>query len=257
MEHIKTQVEDHILSIFLDRGKSNAIDTLLLKELIETLEINRENDAVHGVILIGKENFFSAGLDLITLFGYNEDQIREFWNLFLEATSLLASFPKPIAAAISGHSPAGGCVFALCCDYRIMAEGNFVIGLNEIPVGLIVPESIFQLYAFWIGRHNAYQNLLEGKLLTPDEAKSQGLVDDVVPANMLFNTAAKKIKQITQFNQKTWQTSKLNFRKEIILKLRENREETIQEILVQWWLPSTRSILKSIIDNLTSKNSTK
>ncbi|PUV23030.1 MULTISPECIES: enoyl-CoA hydratase/isomerase family protein [Sphingobacterium] len=253
MEHIKTQVEDHILSIFLDRGKSNAIDTLLLKELIETLEINRENDAVHGAILIGKENFFSAGLDLITLFGYNEDQIREFWNLFLEATSLLASFPKPIAAAISGHSPAGGCVFALCCDYRIMAEGNFVIGLNEIPVGLIVPESIFQLYAFWIGKRTAYQNLLEGKLLTPDEAKAQGLVDDVVPANMLFNTAAKKIKQISQFNQKTWQTSKLNFRKEIILKLRENREETIQEILVQWWLPSTRSILKSIIDNLTSK----
>ncbi|WP_286856852.1 MULTISPECIES: enoyl-CoA hydratase/isomerase family protein [Sphingobacterium] len=253
MEHIKTQVEDHILSIFLDRGKSNAIDTLLLKELIETLEINRENDAVHGAILIGKENFFSAGLDLITLFGYNENQIREFWNLFLEATSLLASFPKPIAAAISGHSPAGGCVFALCCDYRIMAEGNFVIGLNEIPVGLIVPESIFQLYAFWIGKRTAYQNLLEGKLLTPDEAKAQGLVDDVVPANMLFNTAAKKIKQISQFNQKTWQTSKLNFRKEIILKLRENREETIQEILVQWWLPSTRSILKSIIDNLTSK----
>lgn len=253
MEHIKTQIEDHILSIFLDRGKSNAIDTQLLKELITTLESNQENGAVHGAILIGKDNFFSAGLDLITLFGYNEDQIREFWNLFLEATSLLASFPKPIAAAISGHSPAGGCVFALCCDYRIMAEGNFVIGLNEIPVGLIVPESIFQLYAFWIGKRNAYQNLLEGKLLAPNEAKSQGLVDEVVPANMLFNTATKKIKQITQFNQKTWQTSKLNFRKEIILKLRENREETIQGILEQWWLPSTRSILKSIIDNLTSK----
>jgi enoyl-CoA hydratase/carnithine racemase len=253
MEHIKTTIEDHILGIFLDRGKSNAIDTVLLKELIETLESNQENEAVQGAILIGKENFFSAGLDLITLFDYNVDQIREFWNLFLEATSLLASFPKPIAAAISGHSPAGGCVFALCCDYRIMAEGNFVIGLNEIPVGLIVPESIFQLYAFWIGRRNAYQNLLEGKLLTPNEAKAQGLVDDVVPANMLFNTATKKIKQISQLNQKTWRTSKLNFRKEIILKLRENREETIQGILEQWWLPSTRSILKSIIDNLKSK----
>jgi len=257
MEHIKTTIEDHILGIFLDRGKSNAIDTVLLKELIETLESNQENEAVQGAILIGKENFFSAGLDLITLFDYNVDQIREFWNLFLEATSLLASFPKPIAAAISGHSPAGGCVFALCCDYRIMAEGNFVIGLNEIPVGLIVPESIFQLYAFWIGRRNAYQNLLEGKLLTPNEAKAQGLVDDVVPANMLFNTATKKIKQISQLNQKTWRTSKLNFRKEIILKLRENREETIQGILEQWWLPSTRSILKTIIDTLTSKNSIK
>jgi len=203
--------------------------------------------------LIGKENFFSAGLDLITLYDYNEDQIREFWNLFLEATSLLSAFPKPIVAAISGHSPAGGCVLALCCDYRIMVEGNFVIGLNEIPVGLIVPESIFQLYAFWIGKRNAYQNLLEGKLLSPVEAKVQGLVDEVVPANSLYSAATKKVRQITQFNQKTWQTSKLNFRKEIILKLRENREETIQRILEQWWVPSTRSILKSIIENLISK----
>jgi len=253
MQHIKTTIDDHILSIFLDRGKSNAIDTQLLKELIDTLEASQQNEAIYGTILIGKENFFSAGLDLITLFQYDEEQIREFWNLFLEATSLLAAFPIPLVAAISGHSPAGGCVLALCCDYRIMAEGNFVIGLNEIPVGLIVPESIFELYAFWIGKRTAYQNLLEGKLLSPVEAKNQGLVDDIVPSNILFNTATKKIKQITQFNQKTWTTSKLNFRKEIILKLRENREETIQRILEQWWLPSTRSILKSIIENLTSK----
>ncbi|MDM1296008.1 enoyl-CoA hydratase/isomerase family protein [Sphingobacterium sp. N143] len=253
MEHIKTKIEDHVLTIFLDRGKSNAIDTQLLKELIDTLEAAQVNDLVHAAILIGKENFFSAGLDLITLFEYDEVQIHEFWDLFLETTALLASFPKPIVAAISGHSPAGGCVFALCCDYRIMAEGNFVIGLNEIPVGLIVPESIFELYAFWIGKRNAYQNLLEGRLLSPTDAKSQGLVDEVVPANMLFSTATKKLKQMALFNQKTWQTSKLNFRKEIILKLRENRAETIQRILAQWWLPSTRSILKSIIENLTSK----
>jgi Delta3-Delta2-enoyl-CoA isomerase len=253
MKHIKTTIDDHILSIFLDRGKSNAIDSLLLHELIGILESAQSNESVHGAILIGKENFFSAGLDLISLYNYDGEQIREFWNLFMEATSLLASFPKPIVAAISGHSPAGGCVLALCCDYRVMAEGNFVIGLNEIPVGLIVPESIFQLYAFWIGKRNAYHNLLEGKLLSPMEAKSQGLVDTVVPANTVFNTASQKVKKIAQFNQKTWQASKLNFRKEIILKLRENREETIQAILEQWWLPSTRAILKSVIENLTSK----
>lgn len=253
MQHIKTKIEDHILSIFLDRGKSNALDTILLKELIEVLESSQHNDAVHAAMLMGKENFFSAGLDLITLYDYDQEQIREFWNLFLEVTSLLASFPKPIAAAISGHSPAGGCVLALCCDYRIMAAGNFVIGLNEIPVGLIVPESIFHLYAFWIGKRNAYQNLLEGKLLSPTDAKAQGLVDEVVAADMLFNTVTKKLKQITQFNQNTWQASKLNFRKEIIAKLRENREETIEKILIQWWMPSTRNILKSIIETLTSK----
>ena len=68
------------------------------------------------------------------------------------------------------------CVLAICCDYRIMAEGNFMIGLNEIPVGLIVPESIFHLYSFWIGKANAYRLLLEGRLLSPQEALKVGLV---------------------------------------------------------------------------------
>lgn len=253
MQHIIVKTEEKIANVFLDRGKSNAMDSQLLQELIETINNLKNDVAIEGVIIHGKEGFFSAGLDLITLYDYNEEQIREFWKLFLTSTESLASFPKPLVAAISGHSPAGGCVIAICCDYRIMAEGEFIIGLNEIPVGLIVPESIFHLYSFWIGQANAYRFLLEGKLLKPQEALKVGLVDQVVAPNTLQTAAYRKIKSVTQFNQKTWRDSKLNFRKELLLQLRANQEETISTILEQWWKPSTRGILKTIIDNLKNK----
>lgn len=254
MQHIQVTTEDRIANLFLDRGKSNTIDTILLEELNETINNLKNDVAIEGVILHGKENFFSAGLDLITLFDYNEAEIKSFWVLFLKTVENLAAFPKPLVSAISGHSPAGGCVLALCSDYRIMAEGDFIIGLNEIPVGLIVPDSIFKLYSFWLGQANAYRFLLEGRLLKPQEALTVGLVDEVVPPNAIRTAALRKIKSVTQFNQATWSTCKMNFRKELLNKLGENQDETIDHILKQWWKPSTRNILKTIIDNLKNKS---
>ncbi|MBK7640026.1 MAG: enoyl-CoA hydratase/isomerase family protein [Bacteroidetes bacterium] len=63
----------------------------------------------------------------------------------------ISKFPKPLVAAITGHSPAGGCIIGICCDYRVMAKGNYKIGLNEIPVGIIVPKGIMALYSRCIG----------------------------------------------------------------------------------------------------------
>ncbi|MCW3119565.1 MAG: enoyl-CoA hydratase, partial [Chitinophagaceae bacterium] len=193
------------------------------------------------------------GVDLIELYNYNEDQHREFWTNFLDFVSVFASFKKPAIAAISGHSPAGGCVLALCCDYRIMADGKYVIGLNELPVGLIVPNSIFQLYAFWLGNAKAYRFLLEGKLLSPSEALSNGLIDEVVRSESIVTAAERQMQKFIQFNQTTWQQTKLNLRQELLEKLNADESQKLETILQQWLSPSSRTILQTIIGNLQSK----
>lgn len=82
MKHIQIKTEDRIANIFLDRGKSNAMDTVLLEELNACIHDLKSDVAIEGVIIHGKEGFFSAGLDLITLYEYNETEIRDFWSLF-------------------------------------------------------------------------------------------------------------------------------------------------------------------------------
>jgi len=253
MNFLKTKTEDHILHILLDRGKSNAIDIQVVDELIAVIEEAEGNPSVEGLILSGKEGFFSSGLDLITLYQYDEDQMRNFWTRFMQLLQKLTSFPKPAVSAITGHSPAGGCVIAICCDYRIMAEGEYIIGLNEAAVGLVVPESIFQLYSFWLGQGNAYRALMEGKLFSPQEALKVGLVDEVVPFDRIQNAALRKIKSVTQFERNAWSTTKSNFRRSLVDALSENQDALIEQVLHQWWRPSTRAVMKTIIDNLTKK----
>lgn len=253
MNTLKITIQDKVAIIALNQGKSNAINGEMLNDLRKIIVSIEQDDNIAGVILTGKEGFFSAGMDLIELYDYNEEEIKSFWIKFLELVKTLASFKKPIVAAISGHSPAGGCVLAICCDYRIMAEGKYIIGLNEIPVGIIVPNSIFELYSFWIGKGNAYRNLLEGKLMGQEEAKSIGLIDATAPIESLMTAAQKKIGQYLQYEPATWQTSKQNLRKDLIAKMAEDQSETLNKMLAQWWSPSTRSILKTIIQNLQGK----
>ena len=161
-----------------------------------------------------------------------------------------------MVTAITGHSPAGGCIMAICCDYRVMAEGDYIIGLNEVPVGIIVPDIVFHLYSFWIGERLAYQSLLTGKLFKTAEALSVGLVDEVCPAENVLAAAESKVRAYMKLNPVTWSQTKLNLRKELLNKTAADQSSTLDIMLKQWWAPETRHGLQKMIENLQAKKST-
>jgi 3,2-trans-enoyl-CoA isomerase len=254
MDTLQIAVNDRLAIITLDRGRSNPLNHQMVKELTACIKELDADDSVGGVILTGKEGFFSSGIDLIEAYDYNEEQIRSFWVDFLVMQSTLAAFKKPMVAAISGHSPAGGCIVAVCCDYRVMAEGKFIIGLNEIPVGIIVPGSVFNLYAFWLGQRKAYQYLMEGKLLNVNEALEVELIDEICPPESIISHAEKKIRAYMQMDPVTWGQSKMNLRKDLLAKLNSDQTETLNKMLAQWWAPATRKGLQMMIQNLKAKS---
>jgi 3,2-trans-enoyl-CoA isomerase len=253
MNTIKVTIKDRLAIITLDRAKSNALNREMITELEDLLKNISADANIGGAIITGKDHFFSAGLDLIELYSYSEAEAESFWHLFLRFTATVTSFKKPLIAAINGHSPAGGCVIALACDYRIMAEGKYIIGLNEIPVGIIVPNSIFTLYSFWLGQATASRSLLEGKLFSPEQALEAGLIDELANPASILTAAERKIRKYMGMEQNTWSNSKLNIRKDLIAATRADQSEELAAMLKQWWSPATRSILKTIIENLQNK----
>lgn len=254
MKTIEVTIKDRLAVITLNRGKSNALNREMVSELTNMLTHIENDSNIGGVMITGRENFFSAGLDLIELYDYNEEEAKSFWHLFLNFAAKLTAFKKPMVAAINGHSPAGGCVIALACDARVMAEGKYIIGLNEVPVGIIVPNSIFQLYSFWLGKANATRSLLEGKLFNPEEAFAIGLVDEVVSPESILTAAERRVRKYMAFESTTWSQSKINIRRELIEFTSADQSADLDVMLKQWWAPSTRTILKTIIDSLQKKS---
>lgn len=254
MNTITTTIKDRLAIISLNRPKSNSLNREMVTELTDMLHNIEADPNIGGVIITGKDHFFSAGLDLIELYDYNEEEAKSFWNLFLNFVSKITAFKKPLVAAINGHSPAGGCVIALACDARVMAEGKYIIGLNEVPVGIIVPTSIFDLYSFWLGKANAAKSLLEGRLFNPEEALAIGLIDELVKPESILTAAERKARKYMAYEANTWSQSKLNIRKKLIASTSTNQSADLEIMLKQWWSPSTRAILKTIIDSLQRKN---
>src|SRR5574337_1953186 len=130
-----------VREINLARPPVNALDLEMLQALRSAVGAG-VRDGVRGIVLSGAPGLYSAGVDIPALLAKDRRGVREYWGELFALCATLARAPIPLAAAVTGHAPAGGAVLALFCDYRVMAEGAFKIGLNEVQVGLLVPEAI-------------------------------------------------------------------------------------------------------------------
>lgn len=253
METIKIIKKDNYAIIQLDRGKGNAINMQMMKEVAQACDELENDEAIRGAIISGKAPIFSVGLDVKELLSLDKEGANTFFDLFQEMIIKLISFPKMLIAAVTGHSPAGGCIIAITCDYRVMAEGPYSIGLNEVPVGIMVPPHVFEMYSFWIGKRNAYHNFLEGRLLSPSEAKEQGLVDAVVAADEVLNWAENKMQKLLRADATTLLGVKHNLKMPLLNNMKEQINWDVVNPKEHFWLPTSRETLMKVILALMEK----
>ncbi len=254
MNHLIKEIRNGYLVVTMNRGTANALEQTLVDELRKIFKEAASDDQVRGIVLAGRDRFFSAGLDLIELYEYDAPQIEHFWRSFMLLIQEMTAWPKPLVAAVTGHAPAGGCLLAITADYRVMAAGDFGIGLNEVPVGIIVPEAIFNLYRFWIGDNAAHTMLLEGKVVKPDKALEIGLIHEVAEAGEVVERAEKQLQRYLGFHPTTWQTSKANLRRRLCAEMSFDFDEVFAPALNLWWEPSTRAIVKMMVEGLKARS---
>lgn len=117
----------------MNKSPVNSLSLEFLTELNINLDKLEQNNDINGVILTSNlSTVFSAGLDIMEMYQCKQERLAQFWHTFQEFFIKLYGSNKVYIAAINGQAPAGGCMIALCCDYRIMVnEPRFRIGLNE------------------------------------------------------------------------------------------------------------------------------
>ncbi len=237
----------------LNRPKAHAINADMVREMRQAFAELAGSDEVQGVILTSPGTIFSAGLDVVELYEYDEPQIKKFWKSFANLIRDMAAFPKPLVAAINGHAPAGGCVFSLCCDCRIMANGDGRIGLNEVPLGIVPPGPIIELARYAVGDTRAAEMLLHGALLLPHEAGKFGLVHAVVAAEQLMEAAEAKLGAWTELPQGPWRKAKALLRAPLLEAMDVDFSEAYGDTLAEWWSPDTRARLGAMVAKLAKK----
>uniref|UniRef100_H3D0P9 Enoyl-CoA delta isomerase 1, mitochondrial n=1 Tax=Tetraodon nigroviridis TaxID=99883 RepID=H3D0P9_TETNG len=186
-----------------------------------------------GIILTsGQPKVFSAGLDIMEMYGKSPEHCGEFWRAVQEIWLKLYGSNMVVIAAINGSSPAGGCLLSLTCDYRIMADNpRYSIGLNETQLGIVAPFWFRDTMMNTVGHRSTEIALQLGQLYSPAEALETGLVDKLVPEDQVLATATQAMAKWLAIPDHARQLTKSMVRKQTVDKLTSNRESDIQNFV--------------------------
>jgi enoyl-CoA hydratase/carnithine racemase len=164
----------------------------------------------------------------------------------------LAGSPIPVAAAITGHAPAGGAVLGIFCDARFMAEGDFRIGLNEVQVGIPLPPIIFRAFRRLVGARQAERLSVSGQLIPGAEARTIGLVDELVPADRVIERAIEWCNGLLALPPQALAITRQTARTDLIAEFNETEGE-LASLVDMWFSDETQTVLKMVVERLTKK----
>lgn len=241
-----------ILEIKLARPPVNALSPDLIHALRNAVAEAPAKGA-RALVLSANPGLFSAGLDVPTLLTLDRAGMLDVWRDFFGLLQNLACSPIPSVAAITGHSPAGGTVVALFCDYRVMAAGNFKLGLNETQVGLALPTAILMGLQRLVGPHRAERHVVAGNMITGDEAEKLGLVDEQVPADQVVARAIEWCRFHLALPARAMRLNREAARADLRAIFHDPERLQLGEFVEGWFHPETQMVLHAMVAKLKAR----
>ena len=144
----------------------NRFNPTFVAQLNEALDTVENTSGTTALVTTSTGKIFCNGLDL-TWLADNTDQTATFLASFEKLLHRIQFFPVPTVAAINGHAFAGGCMFSIAHDYRVMREDRGFICLNEIDLGMTLTEGMNALVKSKIDPRVLRAMLLQGHRSVP------------------------------------------------------------------------------------------
>lgn len=196
-------VKEKICSITLNRpGKRNALNPALVKELRQAFDRAAHDDQVKVIILKAAGKAFSAGADLEylqQLQNFTLEENMEDCNNLRTLFQKIYTHSKVVVAQVQGHAIAGGCGLATVCDF-VYAVPEASFGYTEVKLGF-VPALVSVFLTGKLGETKAKELLFTGDLITAQNAKEIGLINEVIAADQIEtfvnNFATKLCKNVS------------------------------------------------------------
>ncbi|XP_016964408.1 enoyl-CoA delta isomerase 1, mitochondrial [Drosophila biarmipes] len=242
-----------IAILTMNRPPVNGLNLELLQDLKSSIDEIEDNKSRGLILTSSSSTIFSAGLDILEMYKPDKDRIRAFWTQLQETWLALYGSSVPTAAAINGHSPAGGCLLATSCEYRVMMP-KFTIGLNETQLGIVAPKWFMASFLSVLPQREAERALNQGRMFTTKEALKVGLIDETA------NSKEEAIEKCTAFigtfakvNPLARSLTKQQFRSADLQQLENERKEDLEKFLFFVNQPAVQKGLGIYLEGLKKK----
>jgi enoyl-CoA hydratase len=245
---IEWELRDGIALLRLNNPPVNALDGEMLGAFAGAIDEIRSSDAA-AVVLTGEGDAFCAGADLFRVLAESPEYLARSQVKLSDSFGRLFMFPRPVVAAINGHSIAGGCVISCAADYKLAVDSSGVrIGLAELKVG--VP---FPAWALEIARHTLAPQFLEealylGRLYDPAEALRRGFVNEVVAPELLLDRAMEVARRLADIPPETFRLTKEALRSPVAERAESYGALHDDEVRDAWASDQVRASMQSFLD---------
>jgi enoyl-CoA hydratase len=195
-----TSIDNSIFTITINRPeKLNALNSVVLSELELAIEEIYTNASIKSAIITGTgPKAFVAGADISAFSDLTKTEAINLSKRGQDIYFKIENSSKPIIAAVNGFALGGGCELAMACHFRIAAE-NAKFGQPEINLGIVPGYGGTQRLTKLIGKGRAIELLISGIMIDAQTALQYGLVNYVVPQELLMD---KAISILTVINTK-------------------------------------------------------
>lgn len=171
----------------------NALSDSLVEAVVSEMERLDKEEGVRAVVLTGGSKVFAAGADIKGMADATSQEMQKSDRL--AKWERMRKISKPIVAAVSGFALGGGCEMAMSCD-MIVASENAVFGQPEILIGVIPGAGGTQRLTRAIGKYRAMEFVLSGRRFSAQQALEWGLVNHVVPNELVVEEAVSLAEEI-------------------------------------------------------------
>jgi enoyl-CoA hydratase/carnithine racemase len=205
----------------LDLGDGeNRINPDLLAGVSDALDEVSASPAPRGLVTTASGKFFSIGLDLGWI-AANPDGVPELVAGMHELFARMLELPLPTVAALPRHAYAGGGLFALTHDYRVMREDRGYFGLPEVDGAVAFTPGVTDLVKARLAPQVAHEAMTSGRRYTGPEALAAGIVDELAGADELAERAADRAQALAGKDPDTYGTIKSRIYRDVLSSLRD------------------------------------
>lgn len=211
------QDQRSIAIITLDDGKANALSKSMIADIRGALTAAEAEPQCIAAVIVGREGRFSAGFDLSVVQGGDAAAVKDLVADGGELVRHIFGASIPVVAACTGHALAAGALMLLGADIRVGADGPFKVGLNEVAIGMTLPEWAYTIARERLSKRHLQRSLTNARLTDPAEAVDVGFLDRVVEPNAVLATAIEEASALAALDAKAYAKMMREFRGETLV----------------------------------------
>ena len=224
---LRYDLEGDVAVLRMDDGKVNALSHPMIDALRKAL--GRAASEAGAVALLGRPGRLSGGFDLKTM-GEGPDAARGLVTAGAELLLELYEHPLPTVIGVTGHALAAGALLLCAADTRLVARGEFKIGLNEVAIGMILPIFGVELARDRLSKRHFTAAAIQARIYDPEGAVDAGFADRTVPEDAVERETLATAAALTALSKPGYAGTKRKARAAVAAHIRETLDEDMGRI---------------------------